>query len=204
MPWSEEQRVVSQEAAELLAIANAQPACKKRLIATGEGEEQRSDEKEIIETVIGKEEAEQLEEGRRSLKLPRVRRHSSFMPGSWYTPRILRRSRSFAPESDNIDYVQDQQKAVANDLLNSFLDIHDSLPAYRDRRKSIAKRPTSEIARMVANHPAGARSRTRLLHNGRNPLAMVKGKAQDPANQQGWKQNAEQKFKPKSQIAMAD
>ena len=54
MAWSEVERVANEEAAELLAISKAQPAVKKRLVFSGEHEEQRTDEKEVAEAVVEK------------------------------------------------------------------------------------------------------------------------------------------------------
>ena len=56
MPESEEQRVAREELAEAIALANAQPAKKKRVKATGRMEERRpKDEKAIEEAVIEQE-----------------------------------------------------------------------------------------------------------------------------------------------------
>ena len=167
MPWSEEQRVVSEEAAEVLAIAKAQPACKKRLIATGQGEEQRSDEQAVIETVIGKEEAAKMEEMRRSSKFALARRHSSFMPHTLSMPKKLRRSRSFAPEPEGVDYTQNQQEAVADELLRGFLEIQDSLPAHGDHEMSATEKTTSELVKRVAKNTRERRSKASQHHKGR-------------------------------------
>ena len=154
MPWSEEQRVENEEAAELLAIAKAQPACKKRLIATGENEEQRSDEQAVIETVIGKEEAAKLAEKLRSSTTPSTglaRRHSSFLPHTKSRPPRLHRARSFAPEPDNLNDVNHQPESIADELLRGFLEIHDSLPAHGDHEAFAAKETTtSELVKRVA------------------------------------------------------
>ena len=148
MSWSEEQRVINEEAAELLAIAKAQPATKKRLIASGQGKEQRRDEKTVIETVIGKDNAAKAKS-----RLWRPRRHSSFMldapPGVSQILERSRRSRSVAPEPEEILSPQNDsaQEAVTDGLLRSFLEIYDSLPSSRDSQTVAGIKATSELVK---------------------------------------------------------
>lgn len=150
MPWSEEQRAAKEEAAELLAIAKAQPATKKRLIASGKEEEQRNDEKIAIETAIGKEEAAEVVN-----RLARSRRHSSFILDAYCRPSQTTgrppRSRSVDPEPKGLPLTQDaaSSKAAAEDLLRSFLGIYDSLPARCDSDTAMRTKPASELVKEI-------------------------------------------------------
>lgn len=153
MPWSEEQRAAKEEAAELLAIAKAQPATKKRLTASGKGEEQRDDEKAAIEISIGKEDAARVAD-----RSSRSRRHSSFMlnfgPGTSQTTWQPRRSRSVNLDSGSGDHDHPEgrisSEANAEDLLRSFLDIYDGLPGRRDDDTADSgTKPTSELVKMI-------------------------------------------------------
>ena len=58
MPQSENQRVLREETAEIMAVEKAQPAHKKRIVYSGEVEEQRKAEHEIMDQVVSMEVAQ--------------------------------------------------------------------------------------------------------------------------------------------------
>ena len=152
MTWSEEQRATKEEAAELLAIAKAQPPTKKRLIASGKGEEQRGEEKAAIETVIGKEEAAKVEN-----RLSRSRRHSSSMLSAYPRPAHIagrpRRSRSVnsEPMALPLSQVSAESEAATQGMLRDFLHIYDSLPARCDVEPNALTKATSELVKKFRN-----------------------------------------------------
>lgn len=97
MSENEERRVAREDFAEAIALANAQPAKKKRVKATGRMEEQRLKEENIIEeAVVEQEEQQQPESPKQALPdFDGKRRASS--PGALPAQRLILTAHSRRP-----------------------------------------------------------------------------------------------------------
>lgn len=165
MSETEEQRVASEELAEAVALANAQPAKKKRIKATGKMEEQRpKDEKVIEEAVIERE--QQPESPKRQVPTFDDNRRAS-SPGALpdqrkiLAPHTRRRNSGLAtvPGLPSLQPVPSQKAAQAPQLSNQTRSLDKSAEIYPKYGESltdeISKESTSEIIKRLRTRPTG-------------------------------------------------
>ena len=151
MDWSE-----SDEAIEALALAKAQPASKKRLIATGEGEDKRTEEDKVISHLLNQSQAKRMEEASwHSRESPLFRRHSfhandANVDENMQPPKSRgRRSWSFTTLDESSNWSRRTRDAIVNELGHKLQAIYDSLPSHHEPRTSEEKLPASEIVKNV-------------------------------------------------------
>lgn len=161
MPKSEEERVAREELAEAVALAQAQPAKKKRVKARGKMEEQRpKDEKVIEEAVLEQEQQPESPEpqasivndkrrasspgalpGQRVILAPRTRRPSSGLTS-------VSEHTSFQPRPPQITTPPDEPKTVPQ-----------SAEIYPKHSESLThdlpKQTTSDIIKALRTQPTG-------------------------------------------------
>ena len=116
MEWPE-----SEEVAEALTLTKEQPAFKKRLIATGKGEEKRLEEDNVVSFFFGRVEAIRMEEAsRRVFESSHSRRrsiHATDAGEDCQPPtKKLRRSQSTTTNDSNSALSQEERDAITNDL----------------------------------------------------------------------------------------
>lgn len=163
MSANEEQRVAREEMAEAVALANAQPAKKKRIQATGKMEEQRPKiEKVIEEAVIERE--QQPESPKRQVPTTNGDRRAS-SPGALPDQRLIlaphtRRPTSrlaTVPERRLSQPVPSQNAAQAPLMSNPTFD--NSAGIYPKHGEcltdEVRKEPTSEIIKRLKTQPTG-------------------------------------------------
>lgn len=165
MSGSEEQRVARAELAEAVALANAQPAKKKRVKATGKMEEQRpKDEKVIEEAVIERE--QQTESPKPQIPTFDGKRRAS-SPGALPGQRLILapHTRRTTPGLDSIletpplQPVPSQipiQAPLTSDQLKAVDKSAEIYPKHRESlTDDIPKEPTSETIKRIKTRPTG-------------------------------------------------
>lgn len=96
MSENEERRVAREDLAEAVALANAQPAKKKRVKATGRMEEQRPKDENIIEEAVVEQEQQQPESPKQPVPTPDGKRRAS-SPGALPAQRLILAAHSRRP-----------------------------------------------------------------------------------------------------------
>ncbi len=151
------------EAAEALALAEAQPAPKKRLTATGESKDQRREEDELISMFFGKLEATRMEEASWRFRESHSRRHSFHAADAEEDTqppkKRLRQSRSFMVNEDCPNLSQEDRDAISDDLRRSFQALRNRLSAHDVPKLSVEKVQTPEIVKIFRKRSG----RTNLL-----------------------------------------
>lgn len=165
MSGSEEQRVAREELEEAIALANAQPAKKKRVKATGKMEEQRpKDEKVIEEAVIERE--QQPESPKRQVSPFDGKRRAS-SPGALPGQRLIlaphtRRptpALGNVPENPPSQPVPSQIAIQAPLMSDQVKTVDKSAEIYPRRGDSLTdkviKDPTSDMIKRIKIRPTG-------------------------------------------------
>ena len=162
MLGSEEQRVAREERAEAIALANAQPAQKKRLKATGRMEEQRPKDEKVIEEAVT--ELEQLPESpKRQIPSSDGKRRAS-SPSVLPSQRLIlaphtRRPSSGSNQISAIPKSQPvllQQTAQAPQMSIAMRSDAEIYPKHiESKTNEVQQEPTSEIVKRIKRRPKG-------------------------------------------------
>ena len=166
MSANEEQRVARQDLAEAIALANAQPAQKKRVKATGRMEDQRPKDEKVIEEA----EREQLPEspkremptldgkrrasspcalpGQRLILSPRTRQHTAHPPPTPNQPETAHKTTDIYPE-----HGEDLTNAAANPPTSEIIKRLKTrqtglMEVFRQRKKTRLANKAAEAKRM--------------------------------------------------------
>lgn len=178
MSNNEEQRVAKEELAEAVALANAQPAKKKRVKATGKTEEQRPEDEKVIEEAVTELE-QQLGSPKREIPTFDCKRRAS-SPGALPGQRLILAPHTRRPSS-GLATISERpslqpvppQKAIQAPLVSDKLKTVDkSADIYPKHVESLTreapKEPTSEIVKKLRTQPTGLmdafRQRRRIRH----------------------------------------
>ncbi len=157
MSESEEQRVAREELAEIIALANAQPAKKKRVKATGRMEEQRQKDEKVIEEAVIEREQQPESPKQEAPTFDGKRRASSpgALPGQRLilAPHTRRPPPALAdvpetPPSQPVPPTSDQPKPV-DKAAEIYPKHEDSLT------DKVSKEPTSAIIKRIKTQPRG-------------------------------------------------
>ena len=156
MSANEEQRVAKQDLAEAIALANAQPAQKKRVKATGRMEDQRPKDEKVIEEAVT--EPEQQPERREMPTFDGKRRALSLgaLPGERLilSPRT-RLSSAKASQDLPLQSMALQDAAQTPPTPNHLETAQKTTDIYPEHGESLAKPPTSEIIKGLKTRQTG-------------------------------------------------
>lgn len=165
MSESEEQRVASEELAEAVALANAQPAKKKRIKATGKMEEQRPKDEKVFEEAVTEREQQPESPKRQVPTFDGKRRASS--PGAPPDERLILapHTRRRTSVLDTVSEVPSSQPSLspkvaqAPQVLNQTRSLDKSAGIYPKHGESltdnVSEKRTSEIIRSLKTQPTG-------------------------------------------------
>ena len=163
MSANEEQRVAKQDLAEAIALANAQPAQKKRVKATGRMEDQRPKNEEVIEEAVTERE-QQPESPKREVPILDGKRRASSagaLPGQRLilSPRTRQPSSAKVAEDPSLQPMAPQNPAQTP-LIPTHLETPDkTTDIYPEHRESLTTEtpnpPTSEIIKKLKPRQTG-------------------------------------------------
>ena len=162
MAENEEERVASEEYAEAVALANAQPAKKKRVKATGRMEEQRPKDEKIIEEAVV-EQAQQPESPKPPVPPTFDGKRRASSPGSLPAQRLIlsphSRRQNSGPEHPPLPPMPPTKTTPTPSLPQiSTHQTSEIYPKHLDpsTHAVIPKEPTSEnIKKLKRNRPMG-------------------------------------------------
>ncbi len=162
MSESEEQRVAREELAEVVALADAQPAKKKRVKATGKMEEQRQKDEKVIEEAVIEREQQPESPKQETPTFDGKRRASS--PGALPGQRLILAPHTRRPPSTLADVPEtpptQPQNAVpappTSDLPKPVDKATEIYPKHGDSlTDKLPKEPTSAIIKRIKTQPTG-------------------------------------------------
>ena len=180
MSANEEQRVAQQDLAEVVALANAQPAQKKRVKATGRMEDQRPKDEKVIEEAVTERE-QQPESPKREVPILDGKRRASSpgaLPGQRLilSPHTRQPSSAKVPEDPPLQPVASQKAPQAPPTSTHLETADKSADIYpkhgEDLTKEAPKPPTSEIIKKLKPRQTGLmdvfrqRKKTRIANKG--------------------------------------
>lgn len=188
MEQSEEQRAANEDLAELVALANAQPAKKMRIKSTGKREEQRAEDVEVIEEAVAEQEHQPKSSKRQVPAFTGTRRLSSVMAGALpevserriLKPRIRRPVSNYPIGSTSLQQRQLQllRASKGTQILRLCASKKDTGEIYDVYERSLmsgklmnaiiakpqnrrGKEPTSELVKRIKRQPKGLLERYR-------------------------------------------
>ena len=163
MSANEEQRVAKQDLAEAIALANAQPAQKKRVKATGRMEDQRPKDEKVIEEAVTERE-QQPESPKREVPILHGKRRASSpgaLPGQRLilSPHTRQPCSAKVPEDPPLQPTAPQnasQTPPTSDHLETADKTTGIYPKHSESLTNEApKPPTSEIIKKLKSRPTG-------------------------------------------------
>lgn len=162
MSETEEQRVAREELAEAIALANAQPAKKKRVKATGRMEEQRPKDEKIVEEAVIEQEQQPESPKRQDSTFDGKRRASSPgpLPGQRLIlaphPRRLSPGLSNVPELVPMPPPKTAQAPLTSTQQKTVDKGSEIYPKHGESLSDgISTEPTSEIIKRLKSQPTG-------------------------------------------------
>ena len=165
MSENEEQRVAREELAEAVALANAQPAKKKRVKATGKMEERRPKDEKIIEEAVIEQEQQPESSTQQIPAIDGKRRASS--PGALPGQRLILAPHSRRPSSGLVTVperpplrpIPPRQAAQTPLTRNQLKPVNQSTEIYPKHSESLTddvpKEITSENIKKMKKQPKG-------------------------------------------------
>ena len=171
MSANEEERVAKEELAEAIALANAQPAKKKRVKASGKTEERRPKDENIIEEAVVEQEQQPESPKQPDLPLDSKRRASS--PGALAGQRLILAPHSRRPSSGpltvpNYPLVPTPRAAPAPPLPEQAKPLKKTVEIYPEHGESlieeVPKETTCQIIKKMKTKPRGLMAAYRQRH----------------------------------------